>query len=224
METIITRKIRRHRKIYPYSYPLLFMALVAIESLLKAAVVVIVMLAAYYYLVAGRAVDRSSIPDTSALPPKMLSVSENDPSIGLPELEILAGANSKVSENTVAAELPGLLQREVVIKRDQAGIDWVYQLGPSDYIIQLAATPDEPAILEFAREFLPSGSVIYPFKRTPSGRPVFGIASVAVFNSFEDAQLAIARFPQSLRQSDPWIRPAAQIKRAVIATLASGKN
>ncbi len=96
------------------------------------------------------------------------------------------------------------------------GASWIMSLPSEEYIIQFASTPDEQAIIEFSQLNLQQDAVIYPFRRTPSGRPVFGIAHMATYLSLESAQQAIEELPLYLQQSDPWIRPVNTIQNAIV--------
>ncbi|MEM7257620.1 MAG: hypothetical protein AAF404_09555 [Pseudomonadota bacterium] len=207
MPSLIPRKLRHYRRLHPYSHPLFFATLDTIESLLKLIFLLGFGLAAYFLFKNWVLPDQYPI---AAAPQNISNTSKVEQSSLAQEINEGAIKPSLPPEPEPLKTAPN-----VRIVANQDGIDWVRQLPPSEYIIQFAATPDKDAIMAFSRENLSTGAVIYPFKRTPSGRPVFGVAMQNVYLSLDAAQRAVEQLPASLQEAKPWIRPVNQLQKAV---------
>lgn len=96
------------------------------------------------------------------------------------------------------------------------GAEWIMMLPEDKFTIQFGSSPDQRRLFEEARAF-PSGQVaMFPFKKTPSNRLVYGYAS-GVYSSLDAAQRAIRKMPQSVVARGPWIRPVGALKKQISA-------
>jgi len=97
------------------------------------------------------------------------------------------------------------------------GSEWVFQLPDDKFVIQFGTSPDRQLLLEEARAF-PTGPIaIYPFKKTPSSQPVYGYSS-GIYNSLDEALLALETMPKALVAYGPWIRPIDELKQQIKKT------
>lgn len=222
--------MRRYQAHNPYSHRTFFFLLAAFESLLKFAAAIAIVLGSYVYLKNKISVAEQSAAQQSREAPAVTVAAQP---ASEPNLDASAkGVTEPTSDASTTAQ-PAALQTDVQpiavvsatdnsgeILNSQASVDWLSQLKPSDFVIQFAATPDKSAITAFANENMAAtGAAIYPFKRTPSGRQVFGIATVASYDSLESARLALQSLPAALQQEKPWIRPVKDLQRQVLETL-----
>jgi len=91
---------------------------------------------------------------------------------------------------------------------------WILQLPDDKFVIQLGSSANK-ALIEIEAKALPTGPVaIFPFKETPSARPVYGYSS-GVYDSLDDALQAIDTMPKSLVANGPWVRPVSQLKTQI---------
>jgi len=92
---------------------------------------------------------------------------------------------------------------------------WILNQDPRFYTIQFGTSPDL-ALLQRQAQSLQTDqdAALYPFKRTPSGRPVFGLSS-GLYDSFEAAEQHLELLPQSLKTFQPWIRPLDDLQRQI---------
>lgn len=213
MPSLIPRKLRRYRKMHPYSFPLLFTLLDAAESMVKFIFILAIGLVGYV-LFKNWTTPEGPTPDVAAQQAPALVVA--DQNNFEPQPVEFTQWEAPLNSTTVPAVSTAPVESSRILA-DQQGVEWISQLRPSEYIIQFASTPDEQAILEFTRQYLATGAVIYPFKRTPSGRPIFGVATQSVYASLDAAKQAIEKMPAPLRESRPWIRPVNQLQQAVAA-------
>jgi septal ring-binding cell division protein DamX len=94
--------------------------------------------------------------------------------------------------------------------------EWIMLLPEDKFTIQFGSSPDQRRLFEEARAF-PSGQVaMFPFKKTPSNRLVYGYAS-GVYSSLDAAQRAIRKMPKSIVARGPWIRPIGSLKKQIAA-------
>jgi len=98
---------------------------------------------------------------------------------------------------------------------------WISRLNPNSFIVQFASTPD----LKLLKEFIPvinNGEpiAIYPFKKTRSGNPVYGIAT-GVFDDLDSALISLEQLPTEARAYKPWVRPVKELIGQVNALRAN---
>ena len=94
------------------------------------------------------------------------------------------------------------------------GSEWILQLADDKFVIQFGTSPDRALIEQEARAFPDPPVAIYPFKRTPSSRLVYGYSS-GVYDSLDEALRIVETLPQALVAYGPWIRPVAQLKEQI---------
>jgi septal ring-binding cell division protein DamX len=128
----------------------------------------------------------------------------------------LAASTSDSEQSPAPVETPAILQGD-------AAVDWLKSLNSSEFVVQFASTPDWNAISQFAGQHLPDDAVIYAYKRTPSGRPIYGVASKKVFDSLDSAKTALETLASPTLKEDPWIRPVTQLLEAVSAAENPGQ-
>jgi septal ring-binding cell division protein DamX len=205
MSLLLTKKMRRYRAYYPQSHRAFFYLIEACESLLKI-VLVCAFIAGCFLLLK----DRMPLINAATGKTDNTQTARGTPGQFQPAL------SRKPKEST----RNGTETRYAGILNSEASVEWLIQLKPSEFIIQFATTPDKPAIIAFATENLStSGAAVYPFKRTPSGRYVYGVSTIEVYKSLESAQLALGKLPPALQQSKPWIRPVKALQEEVLKTL-----
>jgi septal ring-binding cell division protein DamX len=94
---------------------------------------------------------------------------------------------------------------------------WILEQDPRRYTIQFGTSPNRDLLLEQALTLRgDQDPAVYPFKRTPSGRPVFGLSS-GLYDSFDAAEQQLASLPESLKTFQPWIRPLNDLQRQIRA-------
>ncbi len=227
MPSLIPKKLRRYKREYPYSHPVLFFFLEAAESLVKLGAVAIICVVSYFGL---KNLLLNSDPDTDIAPRADTTITavmseaiKPVPSASVADEVISTSSDQKVATPDLNPAATNITKTTAFtldnVLRDQDAIAWLTKLKASDFIIQFAATPDEQAIFEFTSDSMNGEAVVYPFKRTPSGRPVYGAASTDIYDSLESAQNALAGLPETLKDINPWIRPASQVQSAVANTL-----
>lgn len=92
------------------------------------------------------------------------------------------------------------------------GGDWIQELSGGSFIVQFGTTLD----LKRVDEFIPvinNGEpiAVYAYKTTPSGRPVYGIAT-GVYENRNKARDQVASLPSEARAYTPWIRPITELR------------
>ncbi len=214
MPSLIPRKIKRYKREYPYSYPVLFFFLELADSVAQLAIVGLLLLGGYLgYKHYSQPLADSGIPTLPANleTPTLVETSSID-------LQPVA-SNVPVDNSILTPEDQRKidLSASVVLEGSDA-VKWINQQQNSDYLIQFASSPDREALLEFARLNIQTVAVLYPYKRTPSNRPVYGLAS-GVHPSLDSAQQSITRLPQALQSQEPWIRPLGQLQTEITRTL-----
>ena len=84
-------------------------------------------------------------------------------------IQVIDASNSA---NSVANARPSVPKITIV------GTQWMLEQNPEHFIIQYGSSSDLKLLKQFAAEMGTEDPIaIYPFKTTPSGKPVFGIAS-----------------------------------------------
>ena len=73
--------------------------------------------------------------------------------------------------------------------------------------------------LELIEEFIPvinnaEKIAIYPFKKTPSGRLVYGIAT-GVYTDLDTALASLDDLPAEARAYEPWVRPVNELIKQI---------
>ena len=96
---------------------------------------------------------------------------------------------------------------------------WVFDQRSEEFTVQFGTSPNSELLLEFVPA-ISSGSPIsiYPFKKTPSGRLVFGIAT-GLYSTLEEAAAAIEAMPPAAQEFGPWIRPIGELQTDIRNTV-----
>lgn len=101
---------------------------------------------------------------------------------------------------------------------------WVQGLNPAHYIMQFGASPDRALLDEFIPVINQSEPIaVYLFKRTPSGRPVYGIAT-GVYKTADAALAAIESFSAQARSHEPWVRKISDLKEDIATFTSEGQQ
>lgn len=94
---------------------------------------------------------------------------------------------------------------------------WIQELDPTSYIIQFGSSP-ERSLLDEMIPFINQDEpiAIYPFRRTPSGRPVYAI-DTSVYDNPDTALAAIESFSAQARTYSPWVKKISHLKEEITA-------
>jgi len=96
-------------------------------------------------------------------------------------------------------------------KPDMVDAEWVTRLNPEHFIVQYGSTVDLELIEEFVPVINSSEEIaIYPFKKTPSGRLVYGIAT-GVYDDLDNALESVEKLSAEARAYNPWVRPVDEL-------------
>jgi len=96
-------------------------------------------------------------------------------------------------------------------KPDMVDAEWVTRLNPEHFIVQYGSTVDLELIQEFVPVINSSEEIaIYPFKKTPSGRLVYGIAT-GVYDDLDNALESVEKLSAEARAYNPWVRPVDEL-------------
>ena len=101
------------------------------------------------------------------------------------------------------------------VKPDLVDEQWITRLNPEQFIVQYGSSVD----LELIEEFIPvinnaEKIAIYPFKKTPSGRLVYGIAT-GVYTDLDTALASLDDLPAEARAYEPWVRPVNELIKQI---------
>jgi hypothetical protein len=141
--------------------------------------------------------------------PAVIASVENAPSALSGDVEIPAVASTTTA---VLASNPSPLSTE---ERQIYESDWIFLLAADKFVIQFGSSSDRALVYEEANAF-PTGPIaVYPFKKTPSDKLVYGYSS-GVYNSLQDAQRALSTMPKDLQERDPWIRPVGRLQKRIM--------
>lgn len=116
---------------------------------------------------------------------------------------------------------PQLASAIAISETDESGAlfaedrSWVLAQDSSKYTIQIGSSVDRELLLSEAQSIESEEMlVLYDFKRTPSGRPVYGLA-VGVFASVKEALRAIGNLPTEMKVNKPWVRQFGELQEQV---------
>lgn len=133
------------------------------------------------------------------------------------DVEIPAVATSESGRLTTAI-IKNIKPIAMEFKSDHKHIydeNWVFILPADKFVIQFGSSLDRERLYADATAF-PTGPVaIYPFKKTPSDRIVYGYSS-GIYNNLDDAQRALQTFPKTVLANRPWIRPVDALKKQIM--------
>lgn len=209
--TRLRRDYREFKMYNQFTYPALFFFIGLIKPLLIFGIAIAAALILLPHVTQGIQVSKSTeVIDSSAAPQRLAEpVLPSVPSVVAMVTPNVGNRYEKPVDETVVVE-------QIVTRTPRVvGADWILSRKPGEFTVQFASSPDKPLMVEFASFFDSNAEIaIYPFKRTPTNRPVYGLAS-GVYPSFESAQLAIEKLPASIREYDPWIRPLKTLQTQV---------
>lgn len=221
MPSLIPRKIRRYKKEYPYSYPALFFFLELADSLVKYSLVAALLFGSYIalnrYTQSTSLASQQTTAETNETISVVAATRSDNKSVQERPTKLVHAEPPTNSTKLTVIETATKKPLPQILEGNQA-IGWIQQQVSSYYLIQFASSPDKAALLEFARENLQAPSILYPYKRTPSNRPVYGVAS-GLFSSMESARQSLSQLPQELQSYEPWIRPIDKLQRDITSTL-----
>ena len=116
------------------------------------------------------------------------------------------------SANSVANARPSAPKITIV------GTQWMLEQNPEHFIIQYGSSSDLKLLKQFAAEMGTEDPIaIYPFKTTPSGKPVFGIAS-SLHGDLDAGLNYVEQLPAAVREFGPWVRPLKNVQRQIRKT------
>ena len=124
-------------------------------------------------------------------------------------IQVIDASNSA---NSVANARPSVPKITIV------GTQWMLEQNPEHFIIQYGSSPDLKLLKQFAAEMGTEDPIaIYPFKTTPSGKPVFGIAS-SLHGDLDAGLNYVEQLPAAVREFGPWVRPLKNVQRQIRKT------
>ena len=124
-------------------------------------------------------------------------------------IQVIDASNSA---NSVANARPSVPKITIV------GTQWMLEQNPEHFIIQYGSSPDLKLLKQFATEMGTEDPIaIYPFKTTPSGKPVFGIAS-SLHGDLDAGLNYVEQLPAAVREFGPWVRPLKNVQRQIRKT------
>jgi len=113
---------------------------------------------------------------------------------------------------TAANAEPGIPKITIV------GTQWMLEQNPEHFIVQYGSSPDLKLLKQFAVEMGSAEPIaIYPFKTTPSGKPVFGIAS-SLHGDLDAGLNYVKELPAAVREFGPWVRPLKNVQQQIRRT------
>ena len=124
-------------------------------------------------------------------------------------IQVIDASNSA---NSVANARPSVPKITIV------GTQWMLEQNPEHFIIQYGSSSDLKLLKQFAAEMGTEDPIaIYPFKTTPSGKPVFGIAS-SLHGDLDAGLNYVEQLPAAVREFGPWVRPLKNVQRQIRKT------
>jgi len=205
MWSLIPGPIRRYRRQHPYNHPMLYFFMDLIDSSLKLLLLCGVAIAGY---VAVKNYTGHN-PVSQIATATTTEPAQSD--IELPLTQQTTVVTASAVRGTVNATTDIRTKR---LLDNTPGILWINSLPDTHYVIQFASSVDKPTLIAFANNHLQKGAVIFPFKITADKQTMYGVAS-GLYETMDSAMQAIERFPQALRQHQPWIRPVASLQKQV---------
>ena len=190
------RRYRRFRHENRYDTPLLIFFADTTIMLAKYALLIAALLTVW--VLAKNFIDPS--PNTSSVEVAQENDSES-PSVTADQLSETLRARTETDTEVKP------LATAALAKPNMVDGEWVTRLNPEHFIVQYGTSPD----LELLEEFIPiinneEEIAIYPFKKTPTGRLVYGIAT-GVYTDLDTALESLEELPAEARAYEPWVRP-----------------
>ena len=116
-------------------------------------------------------------------------------------------SNEQLASN--AADITPLLAANLVDK------NWLLNQKSTEFTIQFGSSPDRNLLEEFIPLLETSEPItIYPYKKTPTNRPVYGLAT-GLFPDIDTAIGHIETLSATAREFDPWVRPIGDLKQLI---------
>ncbi|MEM7256789.1 MAG: AAA family ATPase [Pseudomonadota bacterium] len=134
------------------------------------------------------------------------AVSSNDNGgIDVPVQPVLTDSNGQALDTDAVDAVPAI-QRAVENER------WVLFQDAGKFTVQLATSREREYIIDLAQSLPATDPVaIYPFLTTNSKNPVFGLLS-GLYDTREEAVVAVENMPQAAKQFGVWIRPIGDLQ------------
>jgi septal ring-binding cell division protein DamX len=93
--------------------------------------------------------------------------------------------------------------------------DWLQRLNPSDYLVQLIASPNQTGVDKFLAANGGSLPAQFNTARTWSKGRQWHVVLMGPFANRNQARAAISQLPAGLRRNNPWIRQVSTVLAAV---------
>lgn len=186
--------------------------------------------------------DTVAITTTPADDPKLTKASSEEPAIvtqPLPDkadtlvtiqqdntLQGMATDASPIRSNKSAdtVSLKPLDAKTPDLKPDIKDEKWILGMNSTSYVIQFGSSTDTTLFEEFIPVINNGDPIsVYPYKLTPSGRPVYGIAS-GIYNSHKAAAAAVETYSAEARAYKPWIRKVATLINQIDSAATDQQN
>ncbi len=206
----LTERYRIFRAHHKYSYPFLFMVIGTIKALgeiaLVAGVLWITFPMAHDFFNPKPEASTSTYTSEVQSTENLLAISSAPE--GVIEIEIPAVAPP---DPTTAAP---------ALKRIREAT-WMFKQDADKFTIQFGSSVDKEKLRMSALELSDDSVIIlFPFKRNANDRTVYGFTS-GIYDTVDQAALAIAGMPASIREFSPWIRPVDTLQKQIARTLAN---
>lgn len=205
------KKLRAH---LGYDYPALFIAAGAAKTIAQVGLVAGI---AWYGVSVATKPPETLVADNQAVQTTLTSP---------------AAIVSKTTDSTVQVEIPAVsapVQQVHLSKTSGQSIthkierpenklltsEWLLRQDPTAFTIQFGTSPDKDLLYRSAKTFDSEFPVVvFPFKRTPTNRPVYGFAS-GTYASLEEAKQGILELPESAFTYGPWVRPIGKLQKQI---------
>lgn len=207
----LIHQYREYRAYNKYAHPFMFFAIDSVKNICQLALVTAVTWQGYSALnnYSYAPANKENIGLTATAPASMNVVVRQTANNAV--MEVLASANDATATNS-----------DVEAKNNAFkinGQEWINKLPAGKYTIQIESSPDKQLLYSSARSFTDSPQLaIYPFKKTPSNRNVYGL-STGLFDSFEQARIAVSTLPEEVVNFGVWIRPVGVLQKQIRKTL-----
>lgn len=202
-----------------YSYPFLFFFMGALKNLCQFGALAVV--GWTIYQVGSNKLQSDSIESRVSQESVVERVVIADAPIVTQPVEILALANDHSNKSLINTDSTFELIEMETAQQALALFDWEWVLkqDTDKFTIQFGSSPDKDLLYESARTFpTEEAVVVFPFKKTPSNRTVYGF-SAGLYDSLEKAQQAIRDMPSATRAIGPWIRPIDELQKQIVVML-----
>ena len=159
---------------------------------------------------------------------KSVSIAQSEEQTTVKTAVMIPSATTAIVGEFTETQLTGFRQLNVSDTSERAANvtivyeQWVLEQNPEHFIIQFGTSEDLDLMKRFAAEFATTDPIaIYHYDDSPSGKPVYGIAS-SLHNSLDAGLDRVRELPTDIRLLGPWVRPLKKIQRQIGTASAAG--